>query len=95
MKPVTVSKRANHNHKEDHQEGKITKKIETQTSKLPSDLFLWSAVGAMSLSLLLKAKKQDHTSLLIGQLVSPLLLLGIYNKIVKVAGHDKVNNEPY
>lgn len=31
----------------------------------------------------LKAVRQHHTSLLVGQLVSSLLLSGIYNKIVK------------
>lgn len=70
-------------------EGKVAKAIEEQTAKLPSDLFLWTAVGAMAASLALKISKQDHLALFIGQWVPSFLLLGIYNKIVKVEGHDK------
>jgi hypothetical protein len=69
-------------------EGRVAKAIEDQTSKLPSDLFLWTAVGCMTASLTLKAMKQTHLSLFIGQWVAPLLLFGIYNKIVKVEGSD-------
>ena len=70
-------------------EGKVAKAIEEQTAKIPSDAFLWTAVGAMATSLVLKLAKQDHLSLFIGQWVPSFLLFGIYNKIVKVEGHDK------
>ena len=72
----------------DKREGKVAKAIEEQTAKLPSDAFLWTAVGCMTLSLTLKLLKQDHLSLFIGQWVPSFLLFGIYNKIVKVEGHD-------
>ena len=72
-----------------HREGKVAKAIEEQTAKLPSDTFLWAAVGAMAASLTLKLFKQDHLSLFIGQWAPSLLIMGIYNKIVKVEGHDK------
>jgi len=32
-----------------HVEGEVARKIEDQTAKLPSDLFLWAALGALSL----------------------------------------------
>jgi hypothetical protein len=70
-------------------EGKVATAIEEQTAKVPSDVFLWTAVGAMATSLVFKLAKKDHLALFVGQWVSPFLLLGIYNKIVKVAGHDK------
>ncbi len=70
-------------------EGKLAKAIEEQTAKLPSDAFLWTAVGCMTASLALKLAKQNHLSLFIGQWVPTFLLLGIYNKIVKTEGHDK------
>ena len=70
-------------------EGKVAKAIEEQTAKLPSDLFLWTAVGCMTASLTLKVLKQDHLALFIGQWVPSFLLLGIYNKIVKTEGHDR------
>ena len=71
-----------------HEEGPVAKAIEKQTAKLPSDTYLWAAVGAMGVSLALQCLKQKHTSLFIGQWAAPFLLMGIYNKIVKVEGHD-------
>ena len=74
-------------------EGKVAKTIEEQTAKLPSDAFLWTAVGCMTASLTLKLLKQDHMSLFIGQWVPSFLLFGIYNKIVKTQGHDQTGKE--
>jgi len=72
----------------EHSEGKVAKAIEEQTAKLPSDVFLWAALGSMGVSLALKLCSHKHTALFIGQWAAPFLLLGIYNKIVKTEGHD-------
>lgn len=72
-------------------EGKVARAIEEQTAKLPSDVFLWAAVGAMACSLTLKLLKNDHMSLFVGQWPAPFLLFGIYNKMVKQDGHDKTD----
>jgi hypothetical protein len=69
-------------------EGKVAKAIESETARLPSDLFLWSSVGAMATSLTLKLLGREHIALFIGQWAAPFLLLGIYNKIVKVQGSE-------
>ncbi len=69
-------------------EGKVTKAIENQTAKLPSDTFLWASIGAMGLSLALQCLGKKHVSLFIGQWAAPFLLFGVYNKIVKVEGND-------
>ncbi|MCW8311890.1 hypothetical protein ACR78Z_17340 [Sphingobacterium thalpophilum] len=69
-------------------EGEITKKIEQQTSKVPSTLFLGAALVAMGVSAALKCMANDKTALFVGQWAAPFLLLGIYNKIVKTEGHD-------
>lgn len=74
---------------QDKREGKIARNIEEQTSKLPSDVFLWASIGAMSASLILQLMKQKHVSLFIGQWAAPFLLFGIYNKLVKQQEHDK------
>lgn len=71
-----------------HKEGRVAKTIEEQTAKLPSDVFLWSAVAAMGVSLTLKLLKKDDLALFIGQWPAPFLLFGVYNKIVKVEGSD-------
>ena len=72
-------------------EGKIAKSIEEQTSKIPSDVFLWASIGAMTASLALQIARQKHMSLFIGQWAAPFLLFGIYNKLVKQRGHDKTD----
>ena len=72
-----------------HSEGPLAKAIENQTAKIPSDVFLWSALGAMGVSLTLKLLQKKHTALFIGQWAAPFLLLGIYNKLVKLEGHAK------
>jgi hypothetical protein len=71
-----------------HREGNVARTIENQTAKLPSDVFLWASVGSMAASLTMKVLKKDHLALFVGQWAAPFLLLGIYNKIVKVAGND-------
>jgi hypothetical protein len=37
----------------EHREGKVARAIEQQTAKLPSDMFLWAALGSMGASLAL------------------------------------------
>ncbi|GAB2618465.1 hypothetical protein [Belliella aquatica] len=73
-------------------EGKGTKAIESQTAKIPSQVFLWSALGSMAISAGLKIAGRKHTALFVGQWAAPFLLLGIYNKLVKLDGHDKHDN---
>jgi hypothetical protein len=74
--------------KNKQEEGKVAKTIESVTSQLPSDLFLWSAMGAMAVSALLQLADRRHIGLFFGQWVAPLLLFGVYNKLVKQTGHD-------
>lgn len=73
----------------EHREGPVARTIEEQTAKLPSDLFLWLALGSMAVSLTLQLTKAKHNSLFIGQWAPSFLLFGIYNKLVKLEGHDK------
>ncbi len=80
-------------HNEEHQEGKVAKAIEEQTAKLPSDLFLWAALGSMAVSATLKIMKKQHTSLFVGQWAAPFLLLGLYNKLVKLEGSDSTEKD--
>ncbi len=72
----------------EHREGIVARTIEQQTAKLPSDTFLWAAGGSIAASLTLKILGHERTALFVGQWAPTFLLLGIYNKIVKVAGSD-------
>ena len=73
----------------DKSEGSVAKAIEKQTAKLPSDVFLWSALGAMTVSAGLKIAGRKNSALFVGQWAAPFLLLGVYNKLVKLEGHDQ------
>jgi len=74
-----------------HSEGTLARAIEQQTAKLPSDTFLWASVGAMGVSLLLTMCGHQQKANFFGQWVPTLLIFGLYNKIVKVAGHDQLS----
>jgi hypothetical protein len=72
-----------------HEEGTIATAIEQQTAKIPSDVFLWSAGVSIIGSIALQVMGRKHESLFVGQWAPTFLILGLYNKIVKVAGSDK------
>ena len=73
-------------------EGRVAKAIEDQTSKLPSDTFLWMAVGAMATSATLQMMGNKHASVFVGQWAPTLLIFGLYNKLVKQLGSDRTEN---
>ncbi|MGE5406431.1 MAG: hypothetical protein ACM3NR_01865 [Methanosarcina sp.] len=70
------------------EEGPVAEAIEEQTAKIPSDAWLWVALGSMAASLTLKLFKKDDVSIFVGLWAPSLLLFGIYNKLVKQFGHD-------
>jgi hypothetical protein len=72
----------------EHREGKVATAIEEQTAKLPSDLFLWAALGSIAISLAFKLASKNDKALFVGQWPPTFLLLGLYNKLVKLEGHD-------
>ena len=74
-----------------HSEGELARKIEYHTAKLPSDTFFWAAIASMGVSLALQMSGNKSASTFVGQWAAPLLLLGVYNKLVKVAGSDRVH----
>ena len=75
-----------------HAEGRVAKTIEDQTAKLPSDVFLWMAIGAMAASASLQVMGNRHASLFIGQWAPTFLIFGLYNKLVKQLGSDRTEN---
>jgi hypothetical protein len=69
-------------------EGRVARAIESQTAKLPSDWFLWAAVGSMAASASLQIAGKREVSNFIGQWAPTLLIFGLYNKLVKQQGSD-------
>jgi hypothetical protein len=69
-------------------EDRFTGGIESQTSRLPSTVFLGLAIGSMAASAVLKIMEKDEWALFVGQWAAPFLLMGNYNKLVKQLGSD-------
>lgn len=69
-------------------EGRVAKMIEAQTAAMPSDVFLWAAGGSIIGSLVLQMTGHERQSLFVGQWAPTFLILGLYNKLVKVAGSE-------
>lgn len=72
----------------EHEEGELTKRIEHFTSQVPSGVYLSLALGSVGLSALLHlaGRKQDAT--FVGHWAPTILMLGLYNKLVKLQGSD-------
>ncbi len=72
-----------------HSEGWIARGIEEQTAKLPSDIFLWGALGCIGAAFALHfIMDRKENGLFVGQWAPTILILGLYNKLVKQRGHD-------
>ena len=74
-----------------HAEGRVARSIEQQTAKLPSDAFLWAAVGSIGGSLALLASGKREVANFVGHWAPTILILGLYNKLVKQLGSDRVS----
>jgi hypothetical protein len=72
----------------EHTEGKVARTIENETAKLPSDIFLWAACASIATSAALQLRGNRHASVFVGQWAPTLLILGLYNKLVKQLGSD-------
>ena len=73
---------------DDHTEGAVARTIEEQTAKLPSDTFLWAAGASIVASAALQLMGNRQSSVFVGQWAPTLLILGLYNKLVKQLGSD-------
>lgn len=72
--------------REEHSEGRLTRILEQQTAKIPSSFFLAAAIGSMVVSLGAELAGRKELSRFVGLWSSTLLLLGVYNKLVKSLG---------
>ncbi|AUX27805.1 hypothetical protein SOCEGT47_084030 [Sorangium cellulosum] len=66
------------------EEGKVTTKIEERTSRIPSGAYLGLAIGSMALSAGFMVAGKRQIANFIGQWVPSLLVIGLYNKVVKL-----------
>ena len=69
-------------------EDKFTSAIESKTSKIPSAGYLGAAIGAMAISAVLKTVGKNDWAMFVGQWAPSILVIGLYNKVVKQQGSD-------
>jgi hypothetical protein len=77
-------------------EGRVARAIESRTARLPSDVFLWAGIASLAYAGFCQMREYRYKrqmGLFVGQLAAPLLLMGLYNKIVKVAGSDRATRQ--
>jgi hypothetical protein len=70
-------------------EDKFTKTIESYTAAVPSTGYLAVAIGAMGLSLACQVAGRGKWGNFIAEWVPTWLVIGLYNKLVKLEGHDR------
>ena len=70
----------------EHREGRVTRIIEQQTAKVPSNYFLALALLAMLSALGLELSGRQRAGRFVSMWPGPLLVMGVYNKLVKVLG---------
>ena len=69
-------------------EDQFTKSVEAYTAAIPSSSYLGVAVGAMALSLICQVTGRGKWGNFIAQWVPTWLIIGVYNKLVKLEGHE-------
>lgn len=70
----------------EHREGGLTRLVEEQTAKFPSHVFLAAAFAAMGVSIVAEVAGKRRVSQFVGMWPGPLLVMGVYNKLVKMLG---------
>jgi hypothetical protein len=69
-------------------EDQFTSAIEAKTSKIPSSGYLGAAIGSMVVSAILKSVGKNDWAMFVGQWAPSILVIGLYNKVVKQQGSD-------
>lgn len=89
-----------HERGHDPREGRVARMIEEKSASIPTDVFLIAAAASVIGSALIQlgsvvgrqsfgvAKRTGQLSLFIGQWAPTFLLLGLYNKMLKIAQHE-------
>lgn len=65
-------------------EDSLTTQIENVTTRVPSSTFLGLALGSIAVSAVLRALGNKNDAQFVGQWVPTILILGLYNKMVKL-----------
>jgi hypothetical protein len=70
-------------------EDEFTKTLERYTAQIPSSALLALALGAMGVSLIGQLTGRGKWGNFIAQWAPTIIVMGVYNKLVKLEGHDR------
>jgi hypothetical protein len=70
-------------------EGRFTQRIDRLASAVPSATWLVLAGGSLAAALTLKLMRHHQAANFVGEWVPTFLLIGVYNKLVKLAESDR------
>lgn len=76
-------------------EDQFTKTIESYTAAVPSTGYLAVAIGAMGLSLACQVAGRGKWGHFLAQWVPTWLIIGLYNKLVKLEGHQQRRDDDW
>jgi len=76
-------------------EDQFTKTIESYTAAIPSSGYLAVAIGAMGLSLACQLAGRGKWGNFIAEWVPTWLIIGLYNKLVKLEGHQRRRDDDW
>ncbi len=81
----TAAMKSRHGADEHEGEGPVARMIEVH---VPSDVFLWAAGASIAGSLALQVIGEESKANFVGQWAPTFLILGLYNKLVKLHGSE-------
>ncbi len=70
----------------EHVESSVTRILEQQAAKIPSHVFLSASLMSMGASALCELRGNERLARFVGMWAAPLLIMGVYNKLVKTFG---------
>ncbi len=70
----------------EREEGEFTQAVEHYTSMVPSGTYLSAAVGGIGVSAILHLLGRKSDAQFVGHWIPTILILGLYNKMVKQHG---------
>ncbi len=77
--------------KEQMEEGRMTRAVEEQTGRIPSGGYLALAIGSMAVSAVLAfGLRKRELANFVGLWAPSLLIIGLYNKVVKIEHEAEV-----
>jgi len=76
-------------------EDQFTKTIESYTAAIPSSGYLAVAIGAMGFSLACQLAGRGKWGNFIADWVPTWLIIGLYNKLVKLEGHQRRRDDDW